>query len=379
MSILSISLKNLIRRPSRTVSAIIGVLIATAQCVAILGFLDGFEVAFEGKYAARGTHLTISRISHRSPTTSAFDERWAAEIARIPGVGAVAGITWDAYRFDGKRITGVTGWPPGCFLWDHLTFVEGSGPSDGPCDDQVYLGFLAASLLGKKTGDTLTYETNALERRTLRVGGIFESPSPVENGMAIVPLASLQSILGLDGKINMINARFAPGTDPAALAAIPGLIEKRFRGLKAVKTEALAENEPGFQVARAFAVAVSAVGMAVAGLGILNTMTMSLFERRQEIGIISALGWRKSNVIAMIVIESLLMSAIGAVGGLCAGVAGAKLLEHAANFGDRISPGFDAGTLGIVLLCSLIVGSIGGCWPAWQTGKMRPTETLRDL
>jgi len=132
-----------------------------------------------------------------------------------------------------------------------------------------------------------------------------------------------------------------------------------------------------------FATSLSAFAVAVAGTA--ATMITSVIERTREIGVLKALGFTDGQVMAMILAEALLMSLIGAAIGISLGIAGAHLLASGgfvikgatANIVIRappmITPELILRTLGITIM----VGILGGVFPAQRAAKIPPAVALR--
>jgi putative ABC transport system permease protein len=110
----------------------------------------------------------------------------------------------------------------------------------------------------------------------------------------------------------------------------------------------------------------------------MNTMVMSVFERTRELGVLRALGWRRRQVLGLIVRESLLLT----LGGGAVGAAVAWLLLRGLSFVPsmtsiasvvRFTPVIGARVL---LLC-IGLGILGGTYPAWRATRLLPVEALR--
>lgn len=130
-------------------------------------------------------------------------------------------------------------------------------------------------------------------------------------------------------------------------------------------------------IAAMVAQAISLLAIVVGGVGIANTMVMSIFERTREIGTLRALGWRKRRILKIILEESMALGIAAGLVGIAGGVAicqAFNALPMAAGFLKlSLSPGLLAQALGIALI--LVAG--GGFYPAWRTTRMQPVKALR--
>ncbi|RME28496.1 MAG: ABC transporter permease [Deltaproteobacteria bacterium] len=132
----------------------------------------------------------------------------------------------------------------------------------------------------------------------------------------------------------------------------------------------------------------------VAGLGILNTMLMSVFERTRELGVMKALGARPGRIVRLVLWESLLLGMLACAGGLAlGGVLDWLLVEYGlaltSSSGERLSTGgvlFDPRIYGVVradrivvtVLTLLAVAVLAALWPAVRAARLRPVAAMRD-
>ncbi|KKP93122.1 MAG: hypothetical protein UR98_C0010G0018, partial [Parcubacteria group bacterium GW2011_GWA1_36_12] len=125
--------------------------------------------------------------------------------------------------------------------------------------------------------------------------------------------------------------------------------------------------------------AFGSIAVLVGGIGIMNTMYMSVRERTKEIGILKAIGARSSAITAIFLIESGIIGLVGGIGGMIPGLGLSKLIQ----LYGQVHPIFyiEASiTPGIVLfglLFSLGVGCLSGFFPARSAAKLKPVEALR--
>lgn len=130
---------------------------------------------------------------------------------------------------------------------------------------------------------------------------------------------------------------------------------------------------------QAFIVIIASISILVGALGIVNTMTTSVLERRKEIGIMKAIGAKNSQIFMQFFIESGLLGLVGGVIGVIVGVAIGYLgtLGIGGLIGSEIRPNIDFFLIGGALLGSFIVGSVAGIVPAMNAAKQNPVEALR--
>jgi putative ABC transport system permease protein len=371
MTLLGTVWKNLWRRKSRTVLTASGIGIGVAAGVAMTAIAWGFEKSFEDAYRARATDMVVTRITSKTPLPAQFDQDRAGDLAKLPGVEAVAGMLSNFTSIEGAPSIIVYGWEPGTFLWEHLSVRGGSiAAGEGPADT-VYLGMMAAEMLKKKPGDILE-----IEDQKLTVGAVFESGAVVENGAAVLPLPTLQRILDSPGKVNFLNLRLAPETNAERFEALRETIQIRFRGLKAYRAGEVGANNIGVQSSKAMSLATCAVALLIGTLGIMNAAMMSVFERIKEIGLLSAVGWCRGRIISMILIESTAVSLVGAVAGCALGVATGLALQSMPFARGKIQCDFSASILCAALAVAALLGVLGGLYPALNAASIPPRESL---
>ena len=118
---------------------------------------------------------------------------------------------------------------------------------------------------------------------------------------------------------------------------------------------------------------ISLLAIVVGALGIINTMLMSVFERTREIGVLKAVGWSNRKILTMIVGESLVITLLSAVIGSIIGVVLCSVLCPMMGLNPLFTPYIFIQAFGI----AIIVGIIGGLYPATKAVKLPPTEALR--
>src|SRR5262249_37340822 len=142
----------------------------------------------------------------------------------------------------------------------------------------VMLGRVLAISLGKKAGEPLQ-----IAGEPFHVVGIYESDSWFENGGMIVPLQTLQTMMGRDGQVTGFLNR-ADASDTRPIAELRRRIESTITGVAAMPARDHVESDTQIRLARAMAWTTAAIALILGSVGMLNTMLMSIFERTREIG-----------------------------------------------------------------------------------------------
>jgi putative ABC transport system permease protein len=121
---------------------------------------------------------------------------------------------------------------------------------------------------------------------------------------------------------------------------------------------------------------VAALALIVGGLGVTNTMAMAVLERQRELALLSAVGWRRIRIAGLVLAEGVATSMLGAGLGLILGVFGADALGHGIGVSKVVTPEVTPWTMGQALLIGVLIGVLGGLYPAWRGTSVSTTELL---
>jgi putative ABC transport system permease protein len=374
MRFLIVVLKNTIRRPLRSILTVFAIAIAVGSVVSLVGIASGFEESFLTLYKGAGVDLIVVRAGAKQRLTSTLDESLGAEIKKVPGVREVIPGLADVVSFEEFNLYGVLvqGWVPETVAFKHITILEGRALKR---DDQkaVMLGSVLAKSLGKKVGDRLDISGD----KDYEVVGIYKSNNIFEEGALIIPLAQLQRMMERTGQVTGFSILAENPHDKAALERIRHKVEGMESGLTVLTTDEHVKSVTEIQLAKAMAWLTSSVALLIGFFGIMNTMIMSVHERTKEIGILRAIGWRRHRVLRMILLESIVLSVVGAIFGSLGAFILVRLLTRVPTVSGLISGRIDPIFILYGLLIALVVGFIGGLLPAYRASRMLPTVALR--
>jgi putative ABC transport system permease protein len=124
-----------------------------------------------------------------------------------------------------------------------------------------------------------------------------------------------------------------------------------------------------------FLLLMTGIGVTIAFVGIVNTMLMSVTERIIEFGILKANGWSNGEVLRLIAMESALLGFAGGIVGSAVGWVATLLIN--ARWPTRIHLYASPKLLVFSLVFSVVLGVLGGLYPAWRASRMLPMEAIR--
>ena len=362
--------KNLWRRRLRTLLTLCGIGMAIGAFVGLVGFSSAFEHEWLRIYSSSGIDIAVIQGTFLN---TSVDESAAPKLRALPFVAQATPVIYNVKDLTPDVNALVFGWKADSFEFKSLQLLSGRPFRDG--QPEVMLGDLLAGNLAKTTGDTLE-----IQGSPFTVAAVYKGGSALEAGAVIMPLDQLQQLSSLQGKVSTIHIRLKPpppGETPEAyLKRAQAQIEAALPGLRAVPAAERAENNQFVRLAHASAFGTSLIALLIGILGIANTMAMSVFERTREIGILRALGWKRSQVVILIQLEACVLGLGGGFLGIAAGWFALHLLATLPQTGSIVSASLPISILAEALGIALLAGLIAGALPAWRGAQLSPIEAL---
>jgi ABC-type antimicrobial peptide transport system permease subunit len=365
---------NLLRRKVRTLLTVFGIAVGVAAVVALGALADGFVEGYDALGGGSGADLLVMQDDAIDIVFSAIDQELKPAIRGFSGVERVAEMVYTFAATEGVPYFIVYGYNPDEFAIEHFKIIEGTGLDDptavrGAGGRPLLLGQSAADDLDKELGDTFRLYENVY-----RIVGIYETGQPFEDGAAVITVEEAQGISGKPREVNAFLLQVRDGTD---IDRLRQRIENRFDDLTTTTSSDFQENQDMLQYVYAFTWSVSLVAVLIGGVGVMNTVLMSVFERTREFGVLRAIGWRPWRVLTMVLGESLALSLLGGAVGTLLGVGAVRAVSNVPTVSSLISSTFSAPLFARGIAVALGLGVVGGAIPAWRASRLLPAEAMR--
>lgn len=397
------SLKNLRHRGLRTWLTLLGILIGVAAVVSLIGLGNGLQRAANAQFGVSSTEIISVQAGG---ITAGPPGSGVAEPLTINDLDALKDARNTEYAIR-RNIVSLN-----LEYNDRVAFSYGTNIPDGDERDYLYeaigindvekgrllrdsdtnrvlLGhnFYSDSVgLGKpiKPGDIVN-----IKGKRFRVVGIIEKKgSFILDNIILMNEDKLEEISDYGDNVDIIAIKVK---DRDKMDVAVEEIEEILREERNVE-----EGQENFKVStpeaalstvnnillgiRIFVVVIALISVFVGSIGIVNTMTTSVVERRRDIGIMKSVGATNYHIFIQFFIEAGLLGMIGGIVGILLGTSisyfGIVLLNS--FLGTELAPQIDYLVIALSLLGSFLIGALSGIWPAIRAAKQNPVEAIRS-
>ncbi|GLY69900.1 ABC transporter permease [Amycolatopsis taiwanensis] len=372
-------------RPLRVILSALGISIGIAAMVCVVGIASSSRASLDRQLAALGTNLlkvtpgnTVFGDASHLPTEAV---PMIGRIDRVTSVTATAKLT-TAHVYRNDRIPAAeTGSLTVLAARTDLLPTVGAELASGawlnPATERypaVVLGSTAAQRLGVgvASADTRVW----LGGQWFTVVGVLDPVplAPELNYSALIGWPEATAQLNFNGYPTTIYTR----TRDDAVAEVQSILAKAANPEHPNEvsvsrpSDALVARDAANATLTGLLLGLGAVALLVGGVGVANTMVISVLERRPEIGLRRSLGATRGQIRLQFLTESLLLSVLGGAGGVLLAIA--VTTGYAAYQGwPVVVPGW--ATVG-GLLATMAIGVCAGVYPAWRAARLSPTEAL---
>ncbi|MBS7626931.1 ABC transporter permease [Candidatus Bathyarchaeota archaeon] len=371
---LSMALRNLVRRKIRSILATFGVVIGITTMVTLSAVSNGMSSQMVGWVRSfMGSDLVVT---HTDSETFSIQENIPEDLVkRISSIDGVTSLTaeLDNAATVGEVRTLVRGIRPVEELRG-LTLVEGVNLLESPYDMLVGVDLKRECSL--RVGDTVKI-SSPHSAKEFRVVGVFQSQSSLLDRAVIIRLETAQELFRAKNLVSLI---LVDVREPKMINEIKRQIEGLTGGVKVIRQDAIIKTiQQGKDLLETFLLSVSSISLIIAGVGIMNTMFMSMVERKREIGILKAIGLSRTQIVKIFLLESILIGVFGGLIGVLLGSIFSKAIEYVSlNYlGTSLFVSLNWGILSFGFILALLCASVFGLYPSWRAASLSPMEALR--
>jgi putative ABC transport system permease protein len=388
IDVLRLAAYGLRSRPVRVVLSALGIAIGIAAMVAVVGISTSSRAELNRLLDALGTNLLTA-----APGASFFGEQSTLpdeSIAMINRIGPVQAVTAigqiaSARVYRNDRIPAAETGGIGVYAAriDLLDTVGGSIAAGTWLHEAtahypaVVLGARAAERLG--LGALHPQVQIWLGGRWFTVIGILD-PVPLVPRLdtaALIGWPAGQHYLDFDGHITTLYVR----TNPGAVEAVRGVLARTANPAAPNEvdvsrpSDALAAEAAADITFTGLLLGLGAVALLVGGIGVANTMVISVLERRAEIGLRRSQGATRRHILVQFLGEALLLSVLGGGAGILLGSGVTGVYATLQGWPTVVPAWVMAGGI----TATLIIGGIAGLYPAIRAAQVAPTEALAAI
>ncbi|MDB6165704.1 MAG: transporter permease [Lacunisphaera sp.] len=368
MHFLVLVLVNLRRHQLRALIGVAGISFGVAAMLTILSIVNGAIGMFERILAVDSHYLVFEKNVSDLFFSSVTDEQ-VATLRQLPQVESAQPLLFGIVSSPGHPIVTCFGLEAGNTRLTRAKWQHGRPEDFGKMANGIWLGTRAAEFLQARVGEKI-----AIGRGEFVVAGIFSTENGFEDGGVFLPLAAAQKFFHREGLASIVAIKLRDETTGAEFkravaAAHPGLI--------ALENREFNQSYTQFRILHFTAWAVGICAFLLGGLGVANTMLLSVFSRIREIAVLRVCGFSPGQVTALILGEAVAIAALGLVVGFLLGYGALFALGHAPQFQGYVQAVVKPAMVGGIIATSLITAVAGAVYPARFASRIQPAEALR--
>ncbi|WP_223835800.1 ABC transporter permease [Streptomyces venezuelae] len=370
-------------RPARVFLSALGIAIGIATMIAVVGISSSSQAKLLSELDKLGTNMLVAKPGEGMFTgqDTKLPKDAPGMISRIAGVESV-GTTGDvpeSVRRSENIPKGETGGIVLKAVRDDLLGTLRARPASGTWLNAAtgrYPSVVLGDVAARRLGITAPGQQVFIGGRYFTVTGVLEPVplAPEIERSALIGWEAAEQLLGFDGHPTAVYERSADDRVAAVRALIPRSANPQTPSAVQVTDpsaalQAKAATEGAFST---LLLGLGGIALLVGGVGVANTMIISVLERRHEIGLRRSLGGTKGQIRIQFVTESLLLSGLGGLAGIALGAAATAVYARAGDLPWvvplwAVTGGFAA---------TLVIGTLAGLYPAVRAARLSPTLAL---
>ena len=368
MRFLSLIFTNLRRHRLRALIGVAGIGFGVAAMLTILAIVTGAIGMFERILSTDSHYLVFERNVSDLFFSSVTTEQVRA-IRVLPQVEQAHPLLFGIVSAPGNPVVTCFGIEADDPRLVRGEWRAGSRETFGKNAGEVYLGARAAEFLKATFGKNVE-----IGRGTFKVGGIFKNENGFEDGGVFLPLKDAQAFFHREDAASIVAVKLK---DRAEGAAFKQAAEAANPGIIALENREFSQSYNSFKILNFTAWAVGVCAFFLGGLGVANTMLLSVFGRIREIAVLRVCGFSERQVAMLIFGEAAAIALGGVVVGFSIGFMVLAGLEHVPQFNGYVQARVEPLVMAGIAATALVTAVAGAIYPARFAARIQPAEALR--
>lgn len=377
-----LALHALWHRPVRTGLTALGIAVAVGSMVVFLSIGEGLRRAFAAELGSIGAELQISYGPFETAAFGSVPELPLDRLDEVRRAGEPYGVEsvtplllYVRGGFTPSTSFAFQGLPAGVDVASiypgyRVAAGRGLGPRDAGANVAV-VGRQAAERNRLELGDELRLSGDA----SFEIVGLADTGGGLLGNGILVPLRALQRAIGVEDRVTFFVVDLA---DPGRAREAAEALSERFPEL-GVQTagDVLEVIERGIRISDVVRLGISAIALIVGAIAVANTVLMSVFERTREFGLVRAVGARPRFLFALVLAESVLLSAVGGALGVLLGRLGASAVNRVAEglIGLEVAA-VTPRLVGFALAVAVAMGLLSGLAPSARAARIQIADAV---
>jgi putative ABC transport system permease protein len=359
---------NLRRHKIRSVISIAGISFGVAAMLAVVSIVLGAIGMFQNILANESQYVVFEKDVSDLFFSSVTMEQ-IRELREMPILDRVDPMLVGIVSSPNHPIVTCFGLEAGDPRVRKARWLSGDPSHFGKEENTVYLGSRAAGFLKATAGDIIP-----IGKGSFRVGGIFQTANGFEDGGVFMPLLLAQAFFHRENLVSIAAIKLKHEGDGAALKAA---VASRFQSLIALENREFNQSYSQFRILNAMSWAVGITSFLLGGMGVANTMLMSVFSRVREIAILRVCGFSKSQVAGLVFGEAAVVAGFGTAGGFAVGLMALKAMNAAPQLQGYIQAIIRPDIVAAIVAIAFITAFGGALYPAYFASTIQPADALR--
>ncbi len=379
---LFIALRHLTSRRRQTIFSILAVGLAVMLLVWSQALMVGFTDEMYSKTVDRMAHVTVE--PQEDEDYIHLYRKLTEDIRKIDGVVGVspvlAGPATFEYKDKNKNVVmqGIQVDAHDSVLHINDDIVEGSFGDLKVSSNSVVVGDALAEKLDVDIGDTIDASFPEANPAALKVVGIYDSGTPLDETLAITSQSTAQGFLDVSNVVNSILVRVDDRERAQTISEEIDAMGYPASGWKETNPEII-QTLKLEGTSNAITLVLIII---IASFGIVSTLFMAVMEKTKEIGMLMAMGVPRRSIMMIFVMESGILGLLGAVLGVALG-AGLAIQMGSYDYGMEVMAGITTipfvvrlQDAVIIVLFTFLLNLIAGIYPASRASKLNPVEAI---